>query len=164
MDLASQALANWSDIWKLNFPTHTHRHVNANKCHHLNSKSQWAPFWATQIGLVIHSKVAAVRRKVALPLRWGCVCLKWIWVFLPGWRKEGWWRCPAAALFRVALWAQQAAVSLNNPVLVWPDRHSTAPQWNHHAVSATSIGIRFHGDLWSNLSSQKPKFCYTPIQ
>lgn len=37
-------------------------------------------------------------------------------------------KCPAGALFRVALWAQQAAVSLNNPALLWPDRHHTAHQ------------------------------------
>lgn len=42
------------------------------------------PFEPPPIGLVIHSKVAAVRRKVPLPLRQGGVCLKWIWVFLPG--------------------------------------------------------------------------------
>lgn len=65
------------------------RHTKANKCLNLDSNSQQAPFWATPIGLVIHSKVAAVRRKVPLPLRQGGVCLKWIWVFLPGWRKEG---------------------------------------------------------------------------
>lgn len=56
-------------------------------------------------------------------------------------------KCPAGALFWVAPWAQQAAVSLNNPALLWPDRHYAASQWNHHAVSATSIGFRFHGDF-----------------
>lgn len=66
------------------------QHTKANICLHLDSNSWHTTFWATPIGLVIHSKVAAVRRKVALPLRLGCVCLKWIWVFLPGWRKEGW--------------------------------------------------------------------------
>lgn len=67
-----------------------HTHTKANKCLHLDSNRRQAPLWATPIGLVIHSKVAAVRRKVALPLRQACVCLKRIWVFLPGRRKEGW--------------------------------------------------------------------------
>lgn len=65
--------------------------TKTNKCLHLDGNSHRAPLWGTPIGLVNHSKVAAVRRKVALPFRRGCVCLKWIWLFfLLGWRKEGW--------------------------------------------------------------------------
>lgn len=44
-------------------------HTKANKCLHLDSNSRQAPLWASAIGLVIHSKVAAVRIKVALLLR-----------------------------------------------------------------------------------------------
>lgn len=72
-------------------------------------------------------------------------------------------KCPAGALFRVAPWAQQAAVSLNNPALVWPDRQYTAFQRNHHAVSATSIGFRFHRDLIVQSVSTDPKYSYTLI-
>lgn len=123
-----------------------HTHTKGNKCLHLASNGQQAPFWAIPIGLVIHSKVAAVRRKVALPLRQGCVSE--VDLGLSALKEEGGVaKCPAGALFWVAPWAQQAAVSLNNPALLWPDRHYAASQWNHHAVSATSIGFRFHGDF-----------------
>lgn len=50
-----------------------HTHTKGNKCLHLASNGQQAPFWAIPIGLVIHSKVAAVRRKVALPLMVVCI-------------------------------------------------------------------------------------------
>lgn len=136
-------------------------HTKANKCLHLGSNSQQAPFWAAPIGLVIHSKVAAVRRKVALPLRRGCVCVSEVDLGLSAWMEEGGAaKCPAGALFRVALWAQQAAVSLNNPALVWPDKRCTASQWNHHAVSATSIGVRFQRDLMVQSASTHPRYCY----
>jgi len=66
---------------------------------------------------------------------------------LSAWMEEGGVaKCPAGALFRVAQRAQQAAVSLNNRALVWPDRHYTASQWKSPCcVPAASRGFGFHG-------------------
>lgn len=92
------------------------------------------------------------------------LCVSEVDLGLSAWMEEGGVaKCPAGALFRVAPWAQQAAVSLNNPALVWPDRLYTASQWNHHAVSTTSIGFRFHGDLMVQSVSTCPKYCYILI-
>lgn len=124
-----------------------HTHTKANKCLHLDSNSRQAPFWATPIGLVIHSKVAAVRRKVALPLRQGCVCLKWIWVFLPGWTKEGW---PSV---RLAL-CSGSPCELSRLWWAWtilPQSGQTGSTLLLNEITMlcpqTSIGCRFHGDL-----------------
>lgn len=92
------------------------------------------------------------------------LCVSEVDLGLFAWTEEGGVaKSPAGALFRVALWAQQAAVSLNNPAMVWPDRHYTASQWNHHAVSTPSIGFRFHGDLMVQSVCTHPKHCYTLI-
>ncbi|TNN75526.1 hypothetical protein EYF80_014338 [Liparis tanakae] len=57
------------------------------------------------------------------------LCLSEVDLGLSAWMEEGGVaKCPAGALFRVAQRAQQAAVSLNNRALVWPDRHYTASQ------------------------------------
>lgn len=80
------------------------------------------------------------------------------------WMEEGGAaECPAGALFRVALWAQQAAVSLNNPAPVWHNQHYTASQWTRHAVSTTSKGFRIHGDLMVRFVSSHPKCSDPPI-
>lgn len=57
------------------------------------------------------------------------LCVSEVDLGLSAWMEEGGVaKCPAGALFRVALWAQQAAVILNNPAPVWPGRHYIASQ------------------------------------